>query len=109
MMRLTEAFVAIADLASALGVGNLKARPGCWEHKVDEDWWIYLNAHGEPTRCSQGVEVPPYSAFIMFRGLPAGVIDPGGGVIAASRDANEDAFIAALRAAAGAPGVMRDA
>lgn len=98
--RLTEAFAEIAALALRLGVENVVARPGCWECRVDERWWFAVNAHPVETQCSaSNVPVPPYHAYVQFNGWPAGVISPFGGVIAAGEATNEDAFIAALKAA----------
>jgi hypothetical protein len=99
MAELTEAFLEIAHLAERLGIANIRALPGCWEHQIDKRWWIAVNANENATVCSRGPTVPPYSAYVEFNGWPAGIINPRGGVIAAGAAANEDAFIAALKAA----------
>lgn len=95
----TEAFAEIAALAERLGVSNIVAQPGCWEHQIDDRWWMAVNPHKEPTACSKGADVPAMSAVLEFNGWPAGIIDPFGGIIAAGAAANEDTLIAALKAA----------
>lgn len=97
--EIKEAFFEIVKLAERLGLSGLNKFPGCWEHQVDGQWWIALNAHKEPMTCSMGAEVPPFHAYVQFNGWPAGVIDPRGGIIAAGKVANEDTFIEALKAA----------
>jgi len=91
-----EAFLKICELGHALGMRNIKDLPGCWEHQVDDHWWIATNAHRESIRCSKDIEVPSCSTYIEFNGWPAGIITPAGGQIAAGEAANEDAFLAAL-------------
>lgn len=98
-MPITEAFAEIVKLAERRGVARINDLPGCWEPEIGGEWKIALNGHREPAKSSSGAEVPPFSAYIEYNGWPAGVIDPSGGIIAAGECANEDAFIAALRAA----------
>lgn len=95
-----EVFMLVGDLGYALGVRNIKARPGCWEHslEVDPRWELAVNAHAEPTKCSDGFDVPAYSLYVRWNGWPAGIINAGGGTIAAGEGANEAALIAALKA-----------
>ena len=33
------------ELAALCGQASLKDVPGCWEHQVDENWLLSLNAH----------------------------------------------------------------
>lgn len=94
-----EAFGRLVELALATGATSIKDLPGCWEHDVDGRWWVAVNAHGEPVKCSHGVEVEPFRAYVEFDGWPAGVLTPDGGEFAAGSEANEDTFIAALVAA----------
>ena len=96
--HITEAFAEIAALANRLGIHDITRFPGCWEHQIDEHWWMAVNGHREKIACSSGEKVPPFSAYVRFNGWPAGVIDPAGGIIAAGEVANEDAFIEALKA-----------
>lgn len=98
-MPITEAFAEIAALASRMGVRRINEIEGCWETDIDTRWWISVNGHGQTTTNSHGVEVPPFSAYVEFNGWPAGIINPGDGVIAAGDAANEQAFIEALKAA----------
>jgi hypothetical protein len=43
--------------------------------------------------------VPPYSAYVEYNGWPFAVFDALGGVAGAGTHANEDTFIAAVKAA----------
>jgi hypothetical protein len=94
---LTHAMVEIVDLAARLGVAQINKLPGCWELQVDAQWWIALNGHSEPTKCSKGAAVPPFHAYVEFNGWPAGVIGCHAGTIAAGAAANEQAFIEAVK------------
>jgi hypothetical protein len=96
---ISEAMNEIAELAIALGEVPLHKHPGCWERQVDPHWWVAVNGHRNPRTCSKGVEVAPFHAYVEFNGLPAGLFNPSSGTFAAGAAANEDAFIAALRAA----------
>lgn len=89
----------IADWSMARGAKSIKDLPGCWESAIDEHWWLAINGHKTPTRCSRGAEVPPFSAWLEFNGWPAGVVDGAGWCVAAGSIANESA----LRAALGGP------
>ena len=95
---ITLAFVKIAALAKADGIVSTNNLPGCWERQIG-DWWIAVNGHDKPVKCSHGGTVPIFNAYLEFNGWPAGVIDPFGGLIAAGDGANEDSFIAAIDAA----------
>jgi hypothetical protein len=98
--QLSEAFLEIANLGFRLGIESINKLPGCWEHQVDQHWWIAVNGHKEPIVCSAGATVLPYSAYVQFNGWPTGLIDPSGGIFAAGEAANEDNFINALKNAA---------
>ena len=94
--------------AAAKGAKNIFQLPGCWESDVDGHWWIAINGHTETVSSSRGQDVPPFSVVIEFNGWPAGIIGPDGGVIAAGGAANEDTFIAALKASKGAADRLPD-
>lgn len=96
---MSEAFMVVVQLGLALGKRDMSKLPGCWEHQVDEQWWIALNPHDGNEKCSTGAAVPGFSIYIRFNEWPAGLIDPRSGVIAAGAAANEDSFIAAVQAA----------
>ena len=98
-MQINEAFMLLRDWSKRQGAAPLNQGPGCWERKIDEDWSVSINGHREPRNNSAGLEVPPFSAFIQWKDWPAGVIDPGGGIIVAGEFANENIFIDALKAA----------
>jgi hypothetical protein len=96
--RLSHVFLAIADLAIALGEAPINKCDGCWEHAIDENWWVAVNPHLEPRSTSSGEEVPSGHAYVKFNGWPAGLLTPFGGTLAAGAAANEDTLIAALQA-----------
>lgn len=60
----------------------------------DRGWFVRLNAAREAT---DGIE--PFAAHIGWNGFPAGIVDPGGGVIAAGELANEGTFLEWLKTA----------
>jgi len=91
-----SAYLEIMELAERLGVKDIFKLPGCWEYQAG-DWWIALNGHRVPTKCSVGIEVPPFDAYIEYNGLPAGIIGLWDGVIAADSAVNEDSFIEAVK------------
>lgn len=65
----------------------------------EREWGLVLNAseQDEPT-------LPRYSVAVSWGGLPAGVIDANGGVIAAGSVANERTFREWLPSAVSCPG-----
>lgn len=91
----------VVILADSLGVRGMNALPGCWEHQIDEQWWIALNAHGHPVKCSRDIEVQGFTCYVEFNGWPAGTFTPFEGVIAAGAAANEQAFCEACERASG--------
>jgi hypothetical protein len=99
IVNMSESFFEICQLADRLGVSNIGNMTGCWEHAVDEHWWMAINGHASEMKCSRGATVPAFHAYIEYNGWPAGFISPNGGIIAAGAAANEDAFIAALKLA----------
>lgn len=99
MEQISVAMLAIADLAITLGAAPMTKYEGCWEHQVDDNWWIAINGHGDDKKCSKGPNVKPYCCYVEFNGFPAGLLNPYGGAIAAGIVANEDAFISALQKA----------
>ncbi len=106
------AWVALLEAGVRTGVKDIRSQPGCFEIRIDDNWWVAINPHDVATECSRKAMVLPRSAYIEWSGWPAGTVDPGGGVIAAGSGANEDAFIEACRAfrvgpAPGAAPVMR--
>lgn len=95
-----EAFVRLCELAQALKIKPLPEHPACWEHQVDERWWICINGHKDgPRKNSDGFDVPPFECVLKYNGWPAGMFGPFGGIVAAGSCANEGTFIEALVAA----------
>ena len=105
--QVSEVFGRIAKLGIALGVAPLNKLPGCWQHHVDEKWWIALNGHKKQMPASsengmssiQPYEVDPFHCYVEYNGWLAGVITPTGGIFSAGSEANEDSLIDALIAA----------
>ncbi len=95
-----EAFLAVMDY-----VGKRETRPiatveGCWEADIDGVWSVALNGEATNNRTdSRGAEVEPFHCVVYWRGMPAGILHPYGGEFVAHENANEDLFIAAVRAA----------
>ena len=99
-MNLSEAFVAVAELCEARGEHPITQYAGCWECTVDERWKLAVNGHPVPRKCSLSDEpLAPMHCYVTFNGWPAFIITPVGGFGAAGAIANEDTFIAAVRAA----------
>lgn len=99
---IAAAFCAMADLCIALGEHPLHKHEGCWEHQIDEHWWIALNGHPEKRlmrKLPHMEPLEPFHAYVEWNGWPAGIITAFGGILCAGECANEDTFIAALRAA----------
>ena len=99
---IAQAFVEMGNLCIAAGAAPLSKHEGCWEHQVDERWWIAVNGHAQPEKrlTSKGIEIQPFHCYVEYNGWPAGILSPYGGVIAAGTGANEDTFIEALKLAA---------
>jgi hypothetical protein len=96
---LSVAMCEIVALAERLGISKINQLPACWEHQVDAHWWIALNGHRIPTKCSKDVEVEPFGCYVEFNGWPAGTFNAYGGIMAAGSLGNEAAFVAALKEA----------
>lgn len=93
------AMAKVCELGLAVGAAPLNKREGCWECQVDQRWWLAMNGHHEDQTIATGEVVKPFTCYIKYNGWPAGVLDFGGGIIAAGEGANEDTFIAALEIA----------
>lgn len=89
---MSELFILLVDLALKRGHSNIKDQ--LLTLTVDEQWSYTINGYG-----IERDKIPPYHASIVFNGWPAGIVGAHTGVIAAGEAANEDALIAALRAA----------
>lgn len=97
--EITEALIAVAELAEALGVRAINRLEGCWEHQIDSRWWVALNGHRQPIESSHGPTVEPFACYVEFNGWPAGVCTAFGGQFAAGAAANEETFLEAVREA----------
>jgi hypothetical protein len=93
---IAEAYLALIELAVAAGARNARDLPGCFEHRIDDAWWMAANAGTAPRLASNGMEVPGLSVYVERQGWPAGIIHMQGGTMIAG---TEDELIAACRAA----------
>lgn len=91
-------FLLLAKLAKKDGASPLNKHKGCWERQIDKHWWVAVNGHKEPVKCSKGPNVPPFNCYVDFNGWPAGLFDPVNGLMAAGDAANEETFAAAIEA-----------
>lgn len=98
-MKICRVFGTVVEFAYALGARDLKALPGCWESEVDDHWWVAINGHDTPTKCSHGAEVEPCGVYIEFNGFPAGSCNAAGGILAFGDVANEETFCEAVEKA----------
>lgn len=98
-----EVAAKVAELNKALGAPRACDVEGCWEHQIDEHWFVAVNGHKEEQALKRsnggGVTVPPFHFYLEFNGWPAGFLTPFGGTMAAGEAANEQTLIAALDAA----------
>ena len=93
---ITEAFLLITELAKLLDAAPLSKHSGCWEVVLDSEWRIAVNGHREKKQSSLG-KVAPFHCAVEYNGWSAGMFHPYGGIIAGDRQANESAFIEALK------------
>ena len=93
-MDVSEVYALTAELLLARGLSSIKDRPGLTVQEIDNLWAVAINPHRDEID-----SVPPYHMLFEFNGWPAGLVSPTGGPFAAGSAANEDALLAALRAA----------
>lgn len=101
-MQLCQAFYEIVLLCERSGVKDLARLPGCFEFDAG-DFHFSLNAHQEPMKNREGIDVPPFGQVLvkhMPSGWPVGIIAPNGGALISSggEKSAEDHVIEALRA-----------
>lgn len=92
---------AVMVLIAALDVRNIKDLPGCWEHTIDDQWFVAINSQRVDTACSTGIPIPPFCLYVEFNGWPAGLLSfADSGEFAAGEAANPVTFAEAIRAVA---------
>ena len=93
------AWVGCCALAMKDGIIPASSAPGgVYERKVGE-WRIFLNGSpDDKPKTDKHPALPKFAVYVEYNGWPAGIIDPGSGIIAAGEAANEDSFIAAIEA-----------
>jgi hypothetical protein len=64
MADINDIWTAIMGLAEAKGVKSIKDLPGCWEVTIDEQWWLAINGHKAPVKCSHGPSVNPFCCYV---------------------------------------------
>ena len=102
-----EAFLVLCELADKRGEVPFDKAPACWECTFPsvlgegrDTWQVAINGHNTPTRSSLSEKpIDPFHAFVYYNGWPAGVLTPYDGWIARGSGANEDSFVASVRAA----------
>ena len=93
-----EAFYILAKLCEALDEAPLNKHNDCWECVIDKSWKIAVNGHQEPKKCSlTDIPIDPFHCYVEYNGWPVGILNPYGGTIVASKRANENTFIEAVR------------
>lgn len=91
------AWVGVCMLAMKDGVVPASSAPGGIYEREFGPWRVMLNGTGEEKpKTDKHPYIEPFGIYVEFNGWPAGIIGPGGGIIAAGDAANEDAFIAAI-------------
>lgn len=100
-----ELYSLLAEYCLSTGASSIKDVPGCWEHQINEHWWVAANGHSTPQDCSKSDGVPPFS-FVLFYGdlpWPTVLVGPYQGLLVGGHDlgALEDQVIAAVKAAIG--------
>jgi len=97
--RIAEAWYLVTQLAmrelETRGYANLREYPGILELELESGRWKF-EIHAQDQEID-GLKMP--DVRIHFNGWPAGVMGPGGGLMAAGEVANEDAMIATLKQA----------
>lgn len=95
--QLERFWEAMFGLAKRCDAQPMNKHSGCWSLQIDDSWFIAVNGHKTPMAAKpNGSEVPPFSCYVEFNGWPAGIIDPGGGCIAAGTAANMETLIEAI-------------
>lgn len=94
--QISEAWFALIEFGAAAGGRNVAQLPGCFEARIDADWWMAANGATTPRLASNGMEVPGLAVYVERQGWPAGIIDMHGGTLLMG---TEDELIAACRAA----------
>ncbi len=92
---ISEAFVKICKLALDRGFKDLCGIDGCFEHDIDDNWHISLNAHMEINKDLDGQDVQPFAAIVRHKNFPVGIISPYGGALMSGAESD---FIEALDA-----------
>ena len=99
-MKVLTTFELVADVAlkklMAEGYPDLMHYPGrvqTFTVGAEREWEVTINGNPRPKDGQ-----PPFSAYVTFNGFPAGVLTAQEGIIAGGKVANEETFIAALRA-----------
>jgi len=83
-MRMAESFALIAECC-ARKYGSPFPQRMLYIGTPDAGWYVRLNPTNETLE-----GIAPFTAHVTWGGLPAGIIDAGGGIIAAGEAANED-------------------
>ena len=99
---MNEAYIKACEFINIIiGKSLIEMSGKRWAGNIDKNWQIAIHANKD-----QEVEFKPEGTMggkaefgimlVWFNGWLAGMLDPGGGVIAAGELANEDRFIKAI-------------
>lgn len=93
-------FDEVIELHHTLRFPSLKDMGGSWVYDLPGGWQLAMNGTNAELELkpndSMGCRVPPFSCAFFFNGWLAGIVDPGGGSIAAGRLANETSLLKAF-------------
>ena len=98
-----ELYSLLAEYCLSTGARSVKDVPGCWEHQIDEHWWVAANGQSTRQDCSRLDGVPAF-CFVLFYGdlpWPTVLVGPYEGRIVGGRELGEieNMVIAAVKAA----------
>jgi hypothetical protein len=78
---LSEAYTAVAEMASRLGIKSINKYPSYWEFKLVSNmdvWHIYVNGHDKAIPCKATVysHLQPFQMIVFRNTVPVGVAFP---------------------------------
>lgn len=94
-METPEVWLSTCELAFSAGARDINSMQGCWERSFGP-WFLALNGHGYAALCTRGRVVNPFSVYVEYCGVAAGMVGPESGVVACSDGVSEDLLVAEL-------------
>lgn len=74
----SELFWSVVEYCLDAGHHGLSDKPGLLKLNLTTAWAVWINGHSEEVD-----DIPAFSMLFWCRGLPAGLVDPRGGTMAA--------------------------